>query len=135
MYIVIIGATMIGRKIARQLSINNDIGVIDNNPKNINKLQNLFDGRIIEGVEFDKSVLKSAEVENANQIIICTDSDNINIMTAQMLNKIFEVKDIILCLSSISMAKLYKDSEFKIICTTSIIANEIIETMNDKENG
>ena len=94
MYIVIIGATMIGRKIARQLSINNDIVVIDNNPKNINKLQNLFDGRIIEGVEFDKSVLKSAEVENANQIIICTDSDNINIMTAQMLNKIFEVKDL-----------------------------------------
>ena len=134
MYTIVIGCTMIGRKLARQLSMNNDVVVIDNNPKNISRLQSSFDGKIIEGLEFDKEVLESADVKSADQIIICTDSDNVNIMTAQMLNKIFEVKNIILCLSSISMAKLYADSDFKIICTTKIIANEIIETINEKEN-
>lgn len=134
MYIIVIGSTVIGRKVARQLSMNNDVVVIESDIKNINKLQNSFDGKIIEGLEFDKEILKLADVESADQVIVCTDNDNVNIMTAQILNKIFEVKNIILCLSSISMSKLYAEDNFKIICTTSIISNEIIENINNKEN-
>ncbi len=130
MYIVIIGATVIGRKVARQLSVDNDVVVVDNNPKNLKRLENSFDGNMIEGIEFDKDVLHSAQVEQADRVIVCTESDNINIMAAQMLNKIFEIKNITLCLSSVSMSKLYKDSEFDIVCTTKVISNEIINNLN-----
>lgn len=133
MYIVIIGATVIGRRIARQLSIDNDVVVIDNNSKNLKRLQNSFDGNIIEGIEFDKEVLHCAQVEQADNVIVCTESDNINIMAAQMLSKIFELKNITLCLSSVSMSKLYKDSEFDIICTTNIISNEIVNNLNKEK--
>lgn len=133
MRIVIIGCTMIGRKIARKLSSqDNDVTVIDNNIENIKKIRDSFDGRIIEGLEYDKEILELANVENCDSVIVCTKDDNINIMTAQMLNKIMNVNNIILCLQSVSMAKLYKDSIFKIICTTSVISDEIISNINNK---
>ena len=69
-------------------------------------------------------------MKEANCIVVSTDNDNTNIMVAQVLNKIFEVKNIIICLQNPSLAKIYEDSSFKIICPTNIITDKIIDIMD-----
>ena len=131
MQIVVIGCGKIGIKFAKKMSsLNNDVTIIENNKEMAKKIAKEFDGRVINGLEFDKTVLESANVKEANYIIVSTDSDNTNIMVAQVLNKIFEVKNIIICLQNPSLAKIYEDSSFKIICPTNIITDKIIEIMD-----
>lgn len=131
MQIVVIGCEKIGIKFAKQMSkLNNDVTIIENDKELTKKIVKEFDGRVINGLEFDKTVLESANVKEANCIVVSTDSDNTNIMVAQVLNKIFEVKNIIICLQNPSLAKIYEDSSFKIICPTNIITDKIIEIMD-----
>lgn len=131
MQVVVIGCGKIGVKFAKKMSsLNNDVTIIDKEKELTKKISKEFDGRVINGLEFDKTVLESANVKEADCIVVSTASDNTNIMVAQVLNKIFGVKNIIICLQNPSLAKIYEDSSFKIICPTNIITDKIIEIMD-----
>ena len=126
MQIVIIGAGKVGTKIAKRMSnMNNDVTIIESNKEVAKKVNSNLDCKVINGLEFDKSILESANVRQANCIIVTTESDNTNIMVGKVLKEIFNVKDIIISLSNPSLAKIYEKSEFKIICPTNIIADAI----------
>ncbi|MBE5822127.1 MAG: TrkA family potassium uptake protein [Clostridiales bacterium] len=131
MQVVVIGCGKIGIKFAKKMSgLNNDVTIIDSNKELTKKISKEFDGRVINGLEFDKTILENANVKEANCIVVSTDKDNTNIMVAQVLNKIFDVKNIIICLQNPSLAKIYEDSSFKIICPTNIVTDKIMEIMD-----
>ncbi len=128
MYIVIIGCGKTGSKLARKLSSqNNDVVVIDNDKERLSNLNDSFDGKILQGIEFDKTILEKANIKDADCVIVTDDNDNTNIMVAQVVYNIYNVKNIVLKLQNSSMAKLYKDGPFKVICPTNIICDEILK--------
>lgn len=134
MQIVVIGCNKVGFKLAKKLSIlNYDVTIIENNKELAKKAMKEFDGKVINGLEFDKNILESANVGQANYVIVTTDNDNTNIMVAQVLNKIFEVKNIIVCLQNSTLAKMYENSDFKVLCPTNIVTNNIMENIEIKD--
>lgn len=134
MQVVIVGCGKTGIKLARKLSnLNNDVTIIESDKEVANRVSKEFDGKIINGLEFDKNILENAGVMQADVVVVTTESDNKNIIVAQVLNKIFEIKNIILSLQNPALAQIYEDSCLEIICPTNIISEKIMDIMNKQE--
>lgn len=83
MKIVIVGGGKVGELLCKDLSIEgNDITLIDENPKVLEKLISSNDimGYVGNGTKID--VLKEAETDKADLFIAVTEKDEINIISA-----------------------------------------------------
>ena len=88
MKIVIIGSGKVGSKISQQLAIEgHDVVVIDNDPVKINELSNNQDVMCIEGNAVSFEVQQQAGVDEADLVIACTDSDEINMISSLLAKK------------------------------------------------
>lgn len=88
MHIVIIGAGKVGSQIASQLvSEGHDIVMIDNNPKSLAAVGNIEDILCIEGEAVSRVTLKEADAGEADVVIACTNSDEINMLSCLLVKK------------------------------------------------
>lgn len=87
MKIVISGATEIGLQFAKTLTANNDVKVIEPEPKAVKQLEK-FDLQIIAGNPTSLSILQEAEVEKADAFIACTASDEVNVISCLAVKQI-----------------------------------------------
>ena len=88
MKIVIIGSGKVGSKISQQLAVEgHDVVVIDNDPIKINELSNNQDVMCIEGNAVSFDVQQQAGVPDADLVIACTDSDEINMISCLLAKK------------------------------------------------
>ncbi|MFH1613254.1 MAG: NAD-binding protein [bacterium] len=123
MYIIIIGCSQLGAKVATFLAYEgNDIVIIDKNKNAFNKLDKEFNGITIIGDGFNESVLKEANIDNANIFIALTNNDNINIITSQIAKKIYHVPRVIAKISESNKEDFCKQSNIETI-GISLIAN------------
>lgn len=89
MKIVIIGDGKVGYKLAKQLSEeNNDIVLIDNNARKLKETINKLDvlGIVGDGVSAD--VQKEAGVPNADLVIACASTDEINMLSCLIAKRL-----------------------------------------------
>ena len=89
MNIVIIGIGRLGRTVVEQLSKEgHDIVVIDNDKKTLEKTINDFDviGLLGNGANYD--IQNAANVETADLLIVCTSSDELNILCCMVAKKL-----------------------------------------------
>ena len=92
MRFVICGAGQVGYSIASYLSgEENDVTVIDNNPKMINQINNELDVNGILGHASNPEVLQSAGAAEADMIITVTHSDEVNMVACQVAHSLFSV--------------------------------------------
>ena len=85
MRILILGAGTVGSSIARLLSSNqHDVTLVDQDPARLAMLSESLDAMVLEGNITHASVLKQAEVENADLCLAVTDSDSANLVAASM---------------------------------------------------
>lgn len=88
MHIVIIGAGKVGSQIASQLvSEGHDIVMIDNNPKSLAAVGSIEDILCIEGEAVSRVTLKEADAGEADVVIACTNSDEINMLSCLLVRK------------------------------------------------
>lgn len=88
MHIVIIGAGKVGSQIASQLvSEGHDIVMIDNNPKSLAAVGSIEDILCVEGEAVSRATLKEADVGEADVVIACTNSDEINMLSCLLVRK------------------------------------------------
>ena len=88
MKIVIVGAGKVGIALTQQLSVENKVTVIDQNPHLVENIINIYDvmGACGNGASYD--VQKEAGVDHAELLIATTSSDEINILTCLVAKKI-----------------------------------------------
>ena len=92
MYIVIAGCGRLGSFLAASLSgKGHDVAVIDSDSGNFSSLTSGFDGITVTGVPIDEDILRKAGIEKADIMAAVTQDDNLNIMAAQIAEKIFKV--------------------------------------------
>ncbi|WMJ79369.1 TrkA family potassium uptake protein [Clostridium sp. MB40-C1] len=128
MYILIIGCGKIGSSLARELSSEgNDVVIVDNNQKNLDRLGSGFNGTRIKGVEFDTDILKEAGIGNADVVLAMTQDDNTNIMASQIAKDIFGVNQVVARIFDPNREFIYKKLGLQTISTTQLVAN-IIKT-------
>lgn len=85
MRIVIAGAGKLGYSIAQLLAEDQfDVVVIENNPERRNVVQNSLDVLTIEGNSCSPNIFEDPDVAEADVMIACTDSDEVNMVTCLM---------------------------------------------------
>lgn len=92
MKVIICGAGQVGTSIAKQLILeDNDVTVIDQSEKLINKIKDSLDVGIINGYASHPNVLEEAGAENADMIIAVTQSDEINMVACQVAHSLYAI--------------------------------------------
>jgi trk system potassium uptake protein TrkA len=126
MNVVILGCSRVGAMVAGWLSAKGDnVTVIDLDETSFNRLDEDFQGETVVGNGTDIEVLLQAEIPKADAFIGVTDSDNTNIMAAQMVREKFKTKKILIRVYGPQRAKTFEEIGLNIICPTVTIADEV----------
>lgn len=88
MRIIIVGAGKVGSALTQQLSAENRVTVIDQNPQLIDNIINIYDVMGVCGNGASYDVQKEAEVDKADLLIAATSSDEINILACLVAKKL-----------------------------------------------
>jgi len=90
MKIIILGAGQVGGTLAISLAgEDNDITIVDTNPKKLRALQDHLDLRTIVGYGSHPHILRQAGAEDADMVIAVTNSDETNMIACQVAYSIF----------------------------------------------
>lgn len=97
MYIIIVGCGDVGSRLAQELSQGKDnVVVIERSLYALGKLGSRFNGQTLIGDGMDVKILQEAGIENCDVLFALTDNDNLNLVIAQIAQKIFGVKKVVL---------------------------------------
>ncbi|MEB3430010.1 NAD-binding protein [Citroniella saccharovorans] len=88
MNIIVVGAGKVGRQIIGELSDSCDIVLIENSEKIIEDITSEYDIQSILGNAVNVDVLKEAGAKNADIFISVTGSDELNIISSMIANKL-----------------------------------------------
>jgi len=127
MHIVIIGAGQVGSFIARNLSIEHDIIVIEKDAETAEKLRESFDVIVIEGDGESTSVLKEAQIEKAEILLAVSGDDRTNIM-ASFYSASLGVPKIIVRVRNpnyLEYPKILKNVDISVVHPWAIISEKI----------
>jgi trk system potassium uptake protein TrkA len=130
MKIIVIGCGGVGAGLAQMLSKHtHQVTVVDNNPVAFERLGSSFKGRTVMGVGFDHDVLIQAGVERSDGLAAVTNSDDTNVVIAQVARQIFYVPRVVARLYDIRQAEIYKRLGIQTIAPTSWGINRIADLL------
>ena len=125
-YTIVVGCGRLGANLADTLSNKGeDVAIIDKNPDSFRKLPPSFGGIVLPGDATEILVLKNAEIEKATAVVAVTNSDNTNIMVAQLAKEIFHIQHVIARLYDPESECVYQEFGIDTICPTVLSAKEI----------
>ncbi len=94
MKIIVCGAGMVGKHIARYLSSEgNDVTVVDMDADIIRQITDQYDLKGVVGFASHPDVLETAGARDADMIIAATYSDEVNMVICQIAHSIFDITD------------------------------------------
>lgn len=91
MQVIIIGAGEVGQSIAADLAHTHEVTVIEQNSDLVNEITYSLDVLSVEGDGTNIATLRKAEIEAADLLIACTDSDEANIIACGIAKAIGEI--------------------------------------------
>jgi len=92
MRIVIVGAGLVGSTLAEKLSRDgHDVSVIDCDSARVRELGDSMDVRVIEGNGATARVLRRAGIEEADLVVACSNSDEVNLIVGFLASQLFDV--------------------------------------------
>lgn len=131
---IVIGMSNFGMNIAIELNKNGkDVTVIDKNADTFNMMDN-FSGFMVSGDATDLSLLEENGINNADMVVITTDSDNLNIFLAHVCSQIYHVPNIFCRIVDTDKNILIKDSTVKVINPFSLCM-EYFRTISSQQNN
>lgn len=126
MYVIVAGCGRVGVDLAQTLSYeSHNVVVIDRDPASFKRLGGVFNGITIEGVAFDNEVLLKAGIEQADALAAVTDSDNSNLMTAELARNIYNVPNIITRVHYPEKELTFFKMNIDYVCSTTLTAELI----------
>lgn len=126
MNIIIVGCSKLGLRLAHILSdTGNGVVVIEPDMSAIERLNDSFSGVVIHGVPMDVSVLENAGIRECNAMAVVTDSDNLNIVVAQIAATKYRVPNVVALVSDPERETVYENTGLKTVCPTKSTASAI----------
>jgi trk system potassium uptake protein TrkA len=99
----------VGSGLARTLEDKgHTVAVIDKQAKAFRRLPEGFAGRKIQGVGFDRDLLREAGIEEAGALAAVTNGDNSNIMVARTAHEVFGVERVVARIYDVRRAAVYE---------------------------
>ena len=119
MNIIIIGCGKTGARLANTLDeYGYDVAVVANSEDAFNALDDSFSGLTVCGEVTDTDVLRNAGCDNADAAIVVTESDNVNVMVAQTLEVVFEIKNVFLRILDPTRESVFRRFGLRTVCPT-----------------
>ncbi|MGB3755147.1 MAG: TrkA family potassium uptake protein [Rivularia sp. (in: cyanobacteria)] len=129
-YIVVVGCGRLGSILASKLSAEgNSVVVIDLDESNFDNLGGEFSGFQIVGDATELAVLRSAKADKADCLLAVTDSDNINIMVAQIAKKLFELPTVLARVFDPNREAIYREFGIETISPTQLSAEAFANSL------
>jgi trk system potassium uptake protein TrkA len=109
LHVVVVGCGRVGSGLARTLEEKgHTVAVIDKQAKAFRRLPEDFAGRKIQGVGFDRDLLREAGIEGAGALAAVTNGDNSNIMVARTAHEVFGVERVVARIYDVRRAAVYE---------------------------
>lgn len=125
-YTIVIGCGRLGANLANTLSDEGgNVLIIDKSKDAFRKLSPSFGGLSISGDATDLDVLQEAQIKKASVVVAVTNSDNANIMAAQIARELFQIKRVIARLYDPERECVYREFGIDTICPAILSAKEI----------
>lgn len=126
MHIIIVGCGRVGSELAQLLSSEgHDVVIIDRQEGNLSRLGKTFNGITQVGNGFNIDLLKRAGIEKCQAFCAITDSDNTNLVAAQVAKEMFKVPKAIARVYDPTRAHIYHSLGLSIISGTMLFAARI----------
>jgi len=134
MFVMIVGCGRVGSAIAkRMLEEGHEVSVLDEDPEAIaqlekNEEQTWVDlgGSFTVGTALEIDALMEAGIDRADAFVASTDGDNTNLVIAQLAQKRFNVKTVVVRVLDPARAAWYEQQGLRTVCPTKI-AIEMLE--------
>ena len=127
---IIVGCGRLGAELARELSRRgHDITMIDKDPYKLQDVGRYVRVNTVEGVGFDQDVLTSAGIAQADGLAAVTDSDEANVVIAQVARQKYLVPRVVARIFDPRQAAIYARLGLQIISPTSWGVNRIADLL------
>lgn len=132
LYIVIVGCGRLGAHLAGRLSREGHaVVVIDREETAFDSLPPEFSGFRVEGDATQMAVLRQAKLKQADLVIATTHDDNVNLMVAQVAQKIFAVGRVLARIFDPKRGQAYARLGIQTVCPTSVAAELFLKAVAD----
>ncbi|MET1132465.1 MAG: TrkA family potassium uptake protein [Aeromicrobium sp.] len=130
MHIVIMGCGRVGASLARSLeSRGHSTSVIDSNPDAFRRLGPSFAGSTVTGMGFDRGVLVSAGIEQADAFAAVSSGDNSNIIAARVAREVFNVPNVVARIYDPRRAEVYERLGIPTVATVPWAADQMLRRL------
>ena len=134
MRVVIAGCGRVGASLAQMLvDTQHDVTVVDRSQDALETLGRAFNGTVVLGEAYDVDTLREAGIELADVFLAVTDSDNANLMAAEVAKAVFDVPRSIARLYDPAREETYHALNIQHVTGTKLIANVLYEQIMDEE--
>lgn len=135
MKVIILGSGRVGSAIATSLAAaGHDVSVVDNDPDSLIRLGgDDFAGHFFVGEAMDPDVLERAGIQQADAFIASTDDDNINVVIAQIAQRRYAVRNVVVRVFDPDKAAFYEARGLRVVCPTNRAIGEMIAAVDPSE--
>ncbi len=132
--VVITGCGRVGREVALALSAaGDDVSVVDDNEEAFELLGKSFDGTFHLGRAYDVDVLREAGAGEADVVLAVTDSDNANLMTVQVAERVFGAPKAIALLADPAREEAYRALDVAFVAGARLVAQVLVERVHEPD--
>ncbi|BEL11965.1 TrkA family potassium uptake protein [Actinoplanes sichuanensis] len=109
MHVVIMGCGRLGSTLAQKLDAQgHQVAVIDRDAEAFRRLGDGFGGVTVNGIGFDRDVMRAAGVERADAFAAVSSGDNSNIISARLARETFGVSRVVARIYDSRRAQVYE---------------------------
>lgn len=132
LFVIIVGCGRLGAYLANKLSSDGaSVVAVDSNERAFEALTAEYSGFHVEGDATEFAVLKQARMDKADIVIGATPDDNVNIMIAQVAQKVFGVPKVIVRVVEPRRVELCRALGIECVCPTSIASDLVLQSLQE----
>jgi trk system potassium uptake protein TrkA len=125
---LVIGCGRVGSSVALELQREGwDVTVVDENEDALSRLGDGWPGSFVVGHGIDADLLRGAGIEEADAVVVATSGDNTNLIIAQVAQKRFDVRCVVVRVLDPARAKFYAGRGLDVVCPTSVSIDSLLE--------
>ena len=129
--IIVVGCGRVGSRLALMLSnYENNVCVIDRDPRAFASLGRDFNGATFAGVGYDEDVLMKAGIDECDFLAAVTQSDNVNLMLVEIARRLYDVPHAVARLYNTGHERAYLQLGIDYVCGTALVAEEIFSKIS-----
>ena len=127
---LVIGCGRVGSSIALQLDREGwDVTAVDKKEEALTRLGDHWNGGFVLGHGMDVDVLREAGIEDADAVVVATNGDNTNLVVAQVAQKRFDNRCVVVRVLDPARADFYKTLGLRTICPTQTAIETLMEAV------